>query len=328
MDRYGDRLYRYALLRVRRPDLAADLVQETFAEAWRARASFAGRSAEATWLTGILRHKVIDHLRRTAGRRPGPSYRSRTPGSRSSRAADSGGPTRPAGRPTRRTPWSERSSGRRSGPAWPGCRTPWPMPSCCASWTRRTRTKSVSFWRSRRPTCGPGSTGPGFRCGPVWNAAGSVRGSDMANGPRLWHVLNPSCEEVSRLASEGLDRPLTRRSGGPSGCTPCTALPAAGSAGRPPSSGGPCGAWPPSRPGRPCRPRSATASCGRCGAGPDPARKIPVRNLPPPRLTPNRPARGGSAGVGTPIRPSRTGKSSCSNWPGAARVPRPAPGRT
>jgi RNA polymerase sigma-70 factor (ECF subfamily) len=64
VDRYGDRLYRYALLRVRRPDLAADLVQETFAEAWRARASFAGRSAEATWLTGILRHKVIDHLRR------------------------------------------------------------------------------------------------------------------------------------------------------------------------------------------------------------------------------------------------------------------------
>jgi len=32
----------------------------------------------------------------------------------------------------------------------------------------------------------------------------------MANGPRLWLVLNPSCEEVSRLASEGLDRPLTR----------------------------------------------------------------------------------------------------------------------
>jgi RNA polymerase sigma-70 factor (ECF subfamily) len=65
VDRHGDRLYRYALLRVRRPDVAADLVQETFAEAWQARASFAGRSAEATWLTGILRHKVIDHLRRT-----------------------------------------------------------------------------------------------------------------------------------------------------------------------------------------------------------------------------------------------------------------------
>jgi RNA polymerase sigma-70 factor (ECF subfamily) len=44
VDRYGDRLYRYALLRVRRPDLAADLVQETFAEAWRARASYAGES--------------------------------------------------------------------------------------------------------------------------------------------------------------------------------------------------------------------------------------------------------------------------------------------
>jgi RNA polymerase sigma-70 factor (TIGR02943 family) len=64
VDRYGDLLYRYALLRVRRPEVAADLVQETFVEAWQARASFAGRSSEATWLIGILRHKVIDHLRR------------------------------------------------------------------------------------------------------------------------------------------------------------------------------------------------------------------------------------------------------------------------
>jgi RNA polymerase sigma-70 factor (TIGR02943 family) len=66
VDRHGDRLYRYALVRVRRPDVAADLVQETFVEAWRGRDGFAGRSAEATWLTGILRHKVLDHLRRTA----------------------------------------------------------------------------------------------------------------------------------------------------------------------------------------------------------------------------------------------------------------------
>ncbi len=64
VDRYGDGLYRYALLRLRSPDLAADVVQETFLEALRARGSFAGRSSEWTWLVGILRHKVLDQLRR------------------------------------------------------------------------------------------------------------------------------------------------------------------------------------------------------------------------------------------------------------------------
>jgi RNA polymerase sigma-70 factor (ECF subfamily) len=69
VDRHGDTLYRYALLRLQSPDLAADVVQETYVEALRARASFAGRSSERTWLIGILRHKIVDHLRR-AGREP------------------------------------------------------------------------------------------------------------------------------------------------------------------------------------------------------------------------------------------------------------------
>ncbi len=64
VDRHGDSLYRYALLRLRSPDLAADVVQETFLEALRARSAFAGRSSERTWLVGILRHKIVDHLRR------------------------------------------------------------------------------------------------------------------------------------------------------------------------------------------------------------------------------------------------------------------------
>jgi len=68
VDRHGDVLYRYALLRLRSPDVAADVVQETFLEALRARGSFAGRSTERTWLVGILKHKVVDHFRRS-GRR-------------------------------------------------------------------------------------------------------------------------------------------------------------------------------------------------------------------------------------------------------------------
>jgi RNA polymerase sigma-70 factor (ECF subfamily) len=71
VDRYGDGLYRYALLRLRSPELAADVVQETFLEALRVRGSFAGRSSEWTWLVGILRHKVIDQLRK-ARREPVP----------------------------------------------------------------------------------------------------------------------------------------------------------------------------------------------------------------------------------------------------------------
>jgi RNA polymerase sigma-70 factor (ECF subfamily) len=66
VDEHGDFLYRFALLRLRAPDLAADLVQETFLEALRSRERFAGRSSEATWLIGILKHKIADHFRRAA----------------------------------------------------------------------------------------------------------------------------------------------------------------------------------------------------------------------------------------------------------------------
>src|SRR5208337_254601 len=64
VDRHGDGLYRYALLRLRSPDLAADVVQETFLAALCARSSFSGRSSERTWLVGILRHRIVDHLRK------------------------------------------------------------------------------------------------------------------------------------------------------------------------------------------------------------------------------------------------------------------------
>ncbi|HEV3163968.1 MAG TPA: sigma-70 family RNA polymerase sigma factor [Isosphaeraceae bacterium] len=72
VDRHGDGLYRYALLRLRAPDLAADVVQDTFLEALRSRDSFAGRSSERTWLIGILRHKIVDHFRKS-GRQPATS---------------------------------------------------------------------------------------------------------------------------------------------------------------------------------------------------------------------------------------------------------------
>jgi RNA polymerase sigma-70 factor (ECF subfamily) len=69
VDLHGDCLYRYALLRLRAPDLAADVVQETFVEALEARDSFAGRASERTWLVGILRHKILDHFRKSGRER-------------------------------------------------------------------------------------------------------------------------------------------------------------------------------------------------------------------------------------------------------------------
>lgn len=67
---YGDYLYRYALSRVQDPATAEDLVQETFLAALRAQGGFRGQSSERTWLTGILKHKVIDHIRRKSRERP------------------------------------------------------------------------------------------------------------------------------------------------------------------------------------------------------------------------------------------------------------------
>jgi RNA polymerase sigma-70 factor (TIGR02943 family) len=55
---------------VRDPLVAEDLVQETFLAAIKARDRFSGRSSERTWLVGILRHKIYDHLRRVCRERP------------------------------------------------------------------------------------------------------------------------------------------------------------------------------------------------------------------------------------------------------------------
>ena len=70
LEEHGDALYAYALPRVRNPDVAEDLVQETLLAAIKAHKDFAGLSAERTWLTGILKHKLIDHLRKSVRQRP------------------------------------------------------------------------------------------------------------------------------------------------------------------------------------------------------------------------------------------------------------------
>jgi RNA polymerase sigma-70 factor (ECF subfamily) len=65
VERYGDLLYRFALLRVRDPQVAEDLVQDAFLSALQARGGFRGGASESTWLVGILKHKIVDHFRRS-----------------------------------------------------------------------------------------------------------------------------------------------------------------------------------------------------------------------------------------------------------------------
>jgi RNA polymerase sigma-70 factor (TIGR02943 family) len=67
LDAHGDYLFAYARSRVRSRQIAEDLVQETLLAAIQGRASFQAQSSVRTWLVGILKHKLIDHLRKAGG---------------------------------------------------------------------------------------------------------------------------------------------------------------------------------------------------------------------------------------------------------------------
>lgn len=64
VEEHGECLYRFALLRVRSPEIAEDLVQDTLLAAVRTQDQFSGRSTERSWLVGILKHKIADHFRK------------------------------------------------------------------------------------------------------------------------------------------------------------------------------------------------------------------------------------------------------------------------
>ena len=64
VDEHGDYLFRYAIVRLRDESVAEDAVQETLLSAIQAVDSYAGKSNERTWLTSILKHKIIDHFRK------------------------------------------------------------------------------------------------------------------------------------------------------------------------------------------------------------------------------------------------------------------------
>jgi RNA polymerase sigma-70 factor (ECF subfamily) len=60
----------FARRAVRDDDLAADLVQETWAATAKHLHTYDGRASLRSWMVGILKHKLVDHFRRTSRERP------------------------------------------------------------------------------------------------------------------------------------------------------------------------------------------------------------------------------------------------------------------
>jgi RNA polymerase sigma-70 factor (TIGR02943 family) len=63
VDQYGDYLFRYAYSRLRESNAAEEVVQETFLAGVRSAEQFSGTGSEQGWLLGILKRKIIDHVR-------------------------------------------------------------------------------------------------------------------------------------------------------------------------------------------------------------------------------------------------------------------------
>ena len=64
VEEYGDYLYNFALTRLKSEQAADDLVQETFLSALKTGNFFEGQSSPKTWLTSILKNRIIDYFRK------------------------------------------------------------------------------------------------------------------------------------------------------------------------------------------------------------------------------------------------------------------------
>jgi len=64
---HRDALVRFAKRKLLDPMLAEDVVHDVFEAVLSGRAAFGGRSALRSWLTAILKHKIVDLVRQRAG---------------------------------------------------------------------------------------------------------------------------------------------------------------------------------------------------------------------------------------------------------------------
>ncbi|MBS0444680.1 MAG: sigma-70 family RNA polymerase sigma factor [Proteobacteria bacterium] len=63
-------LVRFAQRRLRDPAQAEDAVHDVFEAVLSGRAAFGGRAALRSWLTAVLKHKIVDLVRRQSGTEP------------------------------------------------------------------------------------------------------------------------------------------------------------------------------------------------------------------------------------------------------------------
>lgn len=63
VDQYGDLLFAVARKRLRDRTACEELVQDTLLDALKSKASYRGDCEFSSWLVGILKHKILDHLR-------------------------------------------------------------------------------------------------------------------------------------------------------------------------------------------------------------------------------------------------------------------------
>ncbi len=66
VNKYGEKLYTYALLKSKNKEQAEDWVQETFLAGLGAKDSFRGDSSELTWLYSILKNKIAQFYRKAS----------------------------------------------------------------------------------------------------------------------------------------------------------------------------------------------------------------------------------------------------------------------
>jgi RNA polymerase sigma-70 factor (ECF subfamily) len=64
-ERYGQRLYAYALRLTENPALAEDILQECMLIVWRKAATYRERGSVQAWLLGIVRHKCMQLFRQS-----------------------------------------------------------------------------------------------------------------------------------------------------------------------------------------------------------------------------------------------------------------------
>ena len=64
VENYADYLFSLSMLKINKREEAEDMVQEVFMAAYKNVDQFKGESTEKTWLTAILKNKIIDYYRR------------------------------------------------------------------------------------------------------------------------------------------------------------------------------------------------------------------------------------------------------------------------